>query len=95
MNFVSAEHIFCVYPELTLQHLSIINPGLVYCSKFNITVVDALQKYDEHGFRHIQLGTFAVDNSKSRTLTGNKCLWVGWKAVPHLCNSASGVLQSY
>ena len=95
MNFVFADHIFCAYPELTLRRLSIINPGLVYCGEFNIAVVDALRKYDERGFRHIRLGTFGVDNSKSRTLTGNKCLWVGWKVVPRLHNSGSGVLRSY
>ena len=95
MNFVSAEHIFCAYPELTLRGLSMINPGPFYRGCFDMTTMDELCKYNMHGFGYVGSGTFGVSNSKSRALTHSKCLWVGLKDVPYIGNSGVDLLRSY
>ncbi|KAI6156988.1 hypothetical protein BKA82DRAFT_60127, partial [Pisolithus tinctorius] len=50
MNFVSHDRISCAYPSLTLHHLSLINPGLLYANCFSDKHIDALQKYVLRGF---------------------------------------------
>ena len=60
MNFISADHIFSAYPNLTFNGLSMINPGAVYFSDFNISAIDALRKYDARGFRYVNCATLGV-----------------------------------
>ena len=95
MNFVSAEHIFCAYPELTLRGLSMINPGPFYRGCFDLTTMDELRKYNMRGFGYVGSGTFGVSNSKGRTLTDSKCLWIGLKDAPYVRNSGVDLLRSY
>ena len=92
MNFVSAKHIFCAYPELTLRGLSMINPGPFYCGCFDLMTMDELRKYNMCGFSYICSRTFGVSNSKGRTLTDSKCLWIGLKDAPYMRNSGVDLL---
>ncbi|KAI6024934.1 hypothetical protein BKA83DRAFT_4024580, partial [Pisolithus microcarpus] len=50
MNFVSADTIFCSYPRLTFQHLSLLNAAAVYYSRHMGHIIDAMQKYVTRGF---------------------------------------------
>ncbi|KIO11585.1 hypothetical protein M404DRAFT_126231 [Pisolithus tinctorius Marx 270] len=53
MNFISADHIFCAYPALTLQGLSILNPGSVYYGNFKVKHLKMLAKYSSCSFRYV------------------------------------------
>ena len=53
MNFVGGKSIFCAYPHLTLEYLSMINPGSAYCGGVKIKQMDALRKYSSRGFSYI------------------------------------------
>ena len=95
MNFVSAHHMFCAYPELTLRGLSMTNPGPFYRGCFDITTMDEMREYNSYGFGYVKTGMFGVNNSKGRTLTDSKCLWVSLKLTPYVCNSGADLLRLY
>ena len=95
MNFVSPSHLFSAYPDLTLNRLSMINPGAVYFGYFNISVADALRKYRSRGFHYVNCDALGGCSSQGRTLTDSKGFWLSMKGVPSLDKSASELFASY
>ena len=53
-----------------------INPGAVYFGHFDISVVDALRKYNDCGFHYINYAALGVWSTQWRTSTVNKCFWL-------------------
>ena len=95
MNFVSPSHLFSAYPDLTLNGLSMINPGTVYFGHFNISVADALRKYRSRGFRYVNCNALGGCSSQGRTLTDSKGFWLSMKGAPHVDKSAIELFASY
>ncbi|KAI6145046.1 hypothetical protein BKA82DRAFT_3928687, partial [Pisolithus tinctorius] len=50
MNFISADHIFCAYPALTLHLMSLVNAGPIYFKPFGFRTMCTLEKYGVRGF---------------------------------------------
>ncbi|KAI5996714.1 hypothetical protein EDD15DRAFT_2113722, partial [Pisolithus albus] len=46
INFVTSSSIFCAYPQLTLRHLSLVNPFVVYGQALKRPTLTALLKYE-------------------------------------------------
>lgn len=65
MNFLTANSLFCAYPELTLQKKSIINPFAVYGQALKRTTLQALLKYNKRGIQY----------TSCRHLHGNSQCW--------------------
>ena len=54
-----------------------INPGVVYFGHFDISVGDALRKYDVRGFnRYVNYAALGVCSTQWHTLTVNRCFWL-------------------
>ncbi|KAI6152548.1 hypothetical protein BKA82DRAFT_142684 [Pisolithus tinctorius] len=88
MNLITADHIFCAYPALTLCGLSIVNPGTVYYGNFKVKHLKMLMKYSLHGFHYVACKQFH-DNKKScklkvHLLSDGKGMWVERQQVPHV-----------
>ena len=86
MNFISADSIFCAYPSLTFQGLSMINSTQLYNGTLSHVSMTALKKYKARGFNFVSCPTahkfaFAC-KSKNHSLTDGGCLWVDVKCVP-------------
>ena len=69
-------NVFSAYPHLTFNRLSMINTGAVYFSHFDISVVDALRKYDVRGSRYVNYAALGVCSTQWHTLTVNRCFWL-------------------
>ena len=95
MNFISANHIFSAYPDLTFNGLSMINPGAVYFGDFNISAIDALRKYDTRGFCYVNCAATGVCNTQGRTLTDKNCFWLNLNNIPYMNKSAIELFYSY
>ena len=61
-------NVFSAYLNLTFDRLSMINPEAAYYGHFDISVVDALRKYDDSGFRYVNCATLGVCSTQWRTL---------------------------
>ena len=57
MNVVSADCIFCAYPQLTFDYLWMVNLGLICDDAFGVVYVDALRKYQVRGFTYLPWST--------------------------------------
>ncbi|KAI6007535.1 hypothetical protein F5J12DRAFT_720340 [Pisolithus orientalis] len=99
MNFVSHDQIFCVYPSLTLHHLSLINPGLLYANCFSDKHIDALQKYVLHGFKHVCCANVhdrgGYCRSKCHSITDTDCLWINTQSLPQACTLLGHIFLQY
>lgn len=95
MNFVSPRHLFCAYPDLTFKELSIINPGAAYFGPFNVSVVDALRKYNLRGFRYVNCSSLDSCATNGRTLTDHKGFWLNFNQIPRVNKSALELFNSY
>ncbi|KAI6036919.1 hypothetical protein BKA83DRAFT_112210, partial [Pisolithus microcarpus] len=74
MNFVSADTIFCSYPELMLRRLSMVNAGPLYCSPDRRGVLDAVRKYQTRGIQYIRCQDFhGLKNTCKWILGGMPC----------------------
>ena len=69
-------NVFSAYLDLTFNRLSMINPGAVCFGHFDISVVDALRKYDARGFHYVNYAALGVCNTQWRTLTVNRRFWL-------------------
>ncbi|KAI6045831.1 hypothetical protein EDC04DRAFT_2531863, partial [Pisolithus marmoratus] len=49
MNFISADTVFCCYPQLTLCRLSMVNARPLYYSPHKRTIIDGIRKYTARG----------------------------------------------
>ncbi|KIO05486.1 hypothetical protein M404DRAFT_140798 [Pisolithus tinctorius Marx 270] len=91
MNFISADHIFCAYPALTLRGLSIVNPGVVYYGNFKVRYLKTLAKYSLRGFRYVACKQVHDANNtcklRVRSLTDGKGMWVQRQGAPHVTQS--------
>ncbi|KAI6029122.1 hypothetical protein BKA83DRAFT_4047502, partial [Pisolithus microcarpus] len=47
INFITSTSIFCAYPQLTLQQLSLVNPFVVYGQALKRSTLMALLKYND------------------------------------------------
>lgn len=95
MNFVSPDLVLCAYPDLTFQHLSLINPAPIYLDLFSISVADALRKYNDRGFRYIDCATAGTCTTNVRSLTDSKCFWMNLKQTPLINNAPANLLAAY
>ena len=95
MNFVSLHHIFCAYPDLTFQRLSLINPGPIYLGHFDISVADALRKYNDRGFCYVNCTAMGACTTDARSVTDNKCYWMDLKQITYMNMSAVELMASY
>ena len=95
MNFVSPRHLFCAYPNLTFNGLSIINPGAAYLGRFDVPVVDALRKYNLRGFHYVNCSALQSCTTNGRTITDNKGFWLNFKQLPNVNKTALELFNSY
>ncbi|KIN97310.1 hypothetical protein M404DRAFT_160711, partial [Pisolithus tinctorius Marx 270] len=80
MNFISADSIFCAYPNLTFHRRALINSLPVYNGSIGFKTMAALQKYASRGFdfgacedvHHMPYTCRSIP----RTLTDGGCLWL-------------------
>ncbi|KAI5981833.1 hypothetical protein EDD15DRAFT_2182588 [Pisolithus albus] len=86
MNFVSADTVFCSYPRLTLQGLSMVNAGPLYCSPDKRVILDAVRKYQACGIRYIHCKDYhGVKNTckvSTRTLTDSAMMRMNIHGLP-------------
>ena len=95
MNFVSLHHIFCAYPNLMFQRLSLINPGPIYLGHFDISVANALRKYSNRGFCYVNCTAMGACTTNARSVTDNKCFWMDLKQIACTNMSAVELMASY
>ena len=99
MNFISPDRIFCAYPALTFRGLSMINPGPLYMGRRGRNTFNALQKYEDRGFRYIECAEahqfkFSCKNLP-RTLTDGHGMWVDFKTLPRVSVFSADVFARY
>ncbi|KIO00531.1 hypothetical protein M404DRAFT_963360 [Pisolithus tinctorius Marx 270] len=87
MNFISADTIFCAYPNLTFDHRALINPHPNYYGLIGFKTMAALQKYASQGFEFVKCEEFHhlpySCRSIPHTLTDSGCLWVQISDLRH------------
>ena len=99
MNFISANHIFCAYPALTFHGLSMVNLGPLYVGCRGRNTFNALRKYMEQGFRHINCAEAHQYNilckTSPRTLTDGRGMWVDIKRLPYVSVSSKDIFSCF
>ena len=93
MNFVSPHHIFCAYPDLMFQRLSLINPaGPIYLGHF---VANALCKYNDRGFCYVNCTAMVACTTNAHSVTDNEYFWMDLKQITYMNMSAVELMASY
>ena len=99
MNFVSADQIFCAYPQLTLSYLSMVNPAPIYCDMPGVVDVDAMRKYEARGFTHLPWSAYegeALETPyRTRSLTDKSSMFVDTVNVPSVKTSYRQMLDRF
>ncbi|KAI6034745.1 hypothetical protein BKA83DRAFT_4043192, partial [Pisolithus microcarpus] len=99
MNFVSADTIFCSYPELTLRRLSMVNAGPLYCSLDRHGILDAVRKYQTRGIQYIWCQDFhGLKNTckvSTRTVTDAAMMWINLEGLPRASRSFLDVFRQF
>ncbi|KAI6016581.1 hypothetical protein PISMIDRAFT_117744, partial [Pisolithus microcarpus 441] len=99
MNFVSTDTIYCSYPRLTFQHLSLVNAGALYYGGHTDDIVDAMRKYMSHGFEYVRCKD--VHNVSStckvctRSLTGGAMMSFNFLAIPSRSHTMHEVFREF
>jgi len=96
MNFVSADRIFCAYPQLTLSYLSMVNPAPIYCDMPGVVDVDAMRKYEVRGFTHLPWSAYEGETPYcTRSLTDKFSMFVDTANVPSVRTSYRQILDRF
>ena len=99
MNFFRADHLFCAYPALTLNHLAKVNPGPLYFDRFWCCTLNALLKYAERGFRFMSCETSHFNKYTCKSvvwsLTDGGCLWIDLNTFPRISTTPLDLFQHY
>ncbi|KAI6007115.1 hypothetical protein EDD15DRAFT_2152953, partial [Pisolithus albus] len=99
MNFISVDTIFSCYPFLTLQHLSIMNVGLLYHSMSKHSLIDAVMKYQRHGFTYVRCKDVHEPGNMckvmTRTITDGAMMWMNMVAIPEGTHTGLEVFQQF
>ncbi|KAI6006221.1 hypothetical protein F5J12DRAFT_721305 [Pisolithus orientalis] len=94
MNCVSADHIFCAYPALTMWAHSHVNPMLLYNGGLHCKATAPLWKYMSHGFTFkpcVKSHRFRYAcHNKTHTVTDGGCMWVDLEMFPHVTVTQQG-----
>lgn len=86
INFITSTSIFCAYPQLTLQQLSLVNPFVVYGQALKRSTLMALLKYNDREIAYTSCA--AIHNEREcwknhiRSVDDNICLWIP-STFPH------------
>jgi len=99
MNFVSADQVFCAYPQLTFSYLSMVNPAPIYCGTFGVVNMDALRKYAVQGFTHLPWSAYEGEvletPYRTRSLTDRTTMFVDTTNVPSVRTSYREMLNRF
>ncbi|KAI6157013.1 hypothetical protein BKA82DRAFT_4380443 [Pisolithus tinctorius] len=97
MNFISADHIFCAYPALTLHLMSLVNAGPIYFEPFGFRTMCALEKYGACGFvleacQDVH-GVSRLCRLMPRSIADHHCLWVNMNMLGSVSMSPAKVFD--
>ena len=99
MNFVGGKSIFCTYPQLTLEYLSMVNPGSAYCGSVKIKQMDELRKYCSRGFTYIPWSTNKIGTHdapyRSRSITDTFSMLIDTENIASEAKSYQEMLQKF
>ncbi|KAI5987723.1 hypothetical protein EDD15DRAFT_2173323, partial [Pisolithus albus] len=99
MNFVSADTVFCCYPNLTLRLLSLVNAGPLYNGLFSMTTMDAMWKYISRGVRYVRCKdvhkSHTICKSKTRFVTDAGVMWLRIQEHPYPTHSTVEVFRQF
>ncbi|KAI5981220.1 hypothetical protein EDD15DRAFT_2336219 [Pisolithus albus] len=87
MNFVTAHSVFCAYPEMTTNQLSLINPFVVFCQPLRRSTLDALLKYSTRNIQYITCQQLHDDcqccKDLIRSTDDESCMWLTCPPQPN------------
>lgn len=79
-NFLTADSVFCAYPELTLRRESLINPFAVYGQALKRSTLQALLKYHSRGIKYVSCRELHKNShcckASLRSVDDNISLWM-------------------
>ncbi|KAI6100726.1 hypothetical protein EDD16DRAFT_1496369 [Pisolithus croceorrhizus] len=99
MNFISADTIFCTYPRLTLQQLSLMNAGALYDGGDMDDIGDAVQKYMRRGLHYVWCkDSHNISHTckvATHIVTDSSTMWLNLNAAPQVTHTSHELFRQF
>jgi len=99
MNFIGTDSIFAVYPELTMENKTLLNPFPIYKHTYQRVNLAPLEKYHAWGFKFLCCEDSHASRfqcrSIRRSITDGGCLWIDFHSGRHIPSHPTDVFCQF